>query len=303
MKNKLSKIRSITAFLAGISAASIPATVSAEWSIIGLGTLGGTSSTASSINDSGQVIGFSTTDDGYNHAFITGTNGVGMTDLGTLGGTSSTASSINDSGQVVGYSTTGVGNDHAFITGPNGVGITDLGTLGGTFSRASRINNSGQVVGSSTTGVGNDHHAFITGPNGVGMVDLGTLGGTLSIASSINDSGQAVGYSTVFGNSSELYSFIYSNGGMSNLSLLTTVVEGGWTHILASDINNNGQIVGAGYHDGRLEAFLLSFSPDTVFPFITTAPVPVPEPEAYAMMLAGFSLLGFLAHRRKESVA
>jgi len=28
---------------------------------------------------------------------------------------------------------------------------------------------------------------------------------------------------------------------------------------------------------------------------------PVPEPETYAMLLAGLGLLGFMAHRRKET--
>src|SRR4051812_26533463 len=35
-----------------------------------LGTLGGTYSTAYGINDSGQVVGYSRTNDGYEHAFL-----------------------------------------------------------------------------------------------------------------------------------------------------------------------------------------------------------------------------------------
>jgi probable HAF family extracellular repeat protein len=54
------------------------------------------------------------------HAFITGPNGVGMTDLGPLGFNFSTAYGINNVGQVVGYSATPNGY-HAFITGSNGV--------------------------------------------------------------------------------------------------------------------------------------------------------------------------------------
>ena len=86
---------------------------------------------ASGINDAGQVVGQSTTTTGCIHAFITGADGVGMTDLGTLGGDYSEAYGINDAGQVVGQSDTDNGPLHAFITGPNGAGMTDLGTLGG----------------------------------------------------------------------------------------------------------------------------------------------------------------------------
>ena len=52
--------------------------------MIDLGTLGGSDSAATGINDAGQVVGYSNTATGDYHAFITGPNGVGMTDLSSL---------------------------------------------------------------------------------------------------------------------------------------------------------------------------------------------------------------------------
>ncbi|NBQ70248.1 MAG: PEP-CTERM sorting domain-containing protein [Nitrosomonadaceae bacterium] len=199
-----------------------------------------------------------------------------------------TVSSINNSGQVAGYSSSpypGFGPSHAFITGPNGIGMTELGTLGGTDSIAYDINDSGQVTGSAHTASG-DEHAFITEPDGAGMTDLGTLGGLYSRAYAINDSGEVVGVATTA--HGESHAFIFSHGGMTDLSLLAPVVAAGWIDLYASSINNNGQIVGVGYHNGNYEAFLLSF---------TTA---VPEPETYLMLLGGLGLIGYLARRRRK---
>ena len=280
MNTKLAKFKHAVLFFVGISAASIPTMARADWSITGLGTLGGSQSFATAINDSGQVVGEADTASGDSHAFITGPNGAGMTDLGTLGGKDSQAFAINDSGQVVGYSGTAHGYDHAFITGLDGTGMTDLGTLGGTYSEAIAINDSGQVVGSASTASGYQH-AFITGPNGTGMTILGEF---TSDAFDINDSGEVVGRD-VFG-----HAFLYSHGGMINLSLLDPVVTGGWSDIYVLDINNHGQMVGYGHHNNFPEAFLLSYTP-----------LPIPEPETYLMLLAGLGLVGLMARRRKAA--
>jgi len=54
------------------------------------------------INDAGQIVGRSSTGEGYAHAFLR-QNGT-MTDLGALGGNNSFAYATNNHGQVVGAS-------------------------------------------------------------------------------------------------------------------------------------------------------------------------------------------------------
>lgn len=264
--------------------------------ITDLGTLGGDFSYAYGINSSGQVAGVSTiADNAAYHAFITGPNGVGMVDLGTLGGDNSYAYNINDSGQVVGVSTiAGDAVRHAFITGANGTGMTDLSTLTGTtHSIAWNLNNSGQVVGFSSL---YDEYigyysaqAFVTGANGSSVADLGTP--IDSSAFDINDSGQVVGGLDGFCDFCTRSAFLYSDGMITDLSLLAPVVAAGWTQLSAVGINNHGQIVGWGFLEdspgGGSRAFMLS-------PIAA-----IPEPETYAMLLIGLGLLSFVSRHRK----
>ncbi|KIO48155.1 HAF repeat-containing PEP-CTERM protein [Nitrosospira sp. NpAV] len=221
------------------------------------------------INNSGQVVG-TTESGGEFNGFITGPDGVGLRTLSTLTG----ATGINDSGQVVGsFSAPFNGASNAAITGPDGVGARDLGSLGdGGGSFAIDINNTGQVVGGSSLSPGDVSHAFITGPDGAGMRELGTLGGGYSSVDGINDAGQVVG---AFSTSSGDHAFITGPDGvgMTDLNSLVDLPDG---VILtrATDINNEGQVI----------AIAMASS--------------IPEPEGYAMLLAGLGLVGFAVRRK-----
>jgi probable HAF family extracellular repeat protein len=215
--------------------------------MLDLGTLpGDTFSRAHGINGKGQIVGVSHRNDGHTfHAFLwDGT----MTDLGTLPGeTASSASGINDAGQVVGES-----GLHAFLY--EGGVMTPLGALpGDSFSIANAINAKGQVVGYSYPFPPNAFHAFLY-QDGL-MIDLGTLGGQTSFANGINAKGQVVGSSAISGTA--YHAFLYDGGPMVDLNSLLPAASG-WELTGAQAINDVGQIVGAGIHDGQTHAFRLT---------------------------------------------
>jgi probable HAF family extracellular repeat protein len=229
-----------------------------------LGTLGGSTSAAYGINDSGDIVGLATlTGDTAYHAFFE-SNGI-MTDLGTLGGQDSEAFAVNGNGQVVGSSSvSGSSSSHAFLF--TGGVMTDLGTLGGGSSSALGINSYGQVVGYSGTASG-ALHAFLY-DDGT-LIDLGTLGGDgqNSQANAINDSGEIVGESGT--GMTGPHAFLYIGGTMLDLNSLINPSLG-WTILDATGINDSGQIVAYGFQNQtETDALLLT---------------PIPEPGALCLL-------------------
>ncbi|MEQ1601462.1 MAG: PEP-CTERM sorting domain-containing protein [Methylophilaceae bacterium] len=200
-----------------------------------LGTLGGSISTASAINASGQVVGYAyLTGDLTKHATLW--NGTIATDLGALGGIESEAKGINESGQVVGF--VRISNSETHATLWNGGTTTTLYALGGTSS-ALAINTSGRVVGNSkkTNNPYDDSgYAVRWDDTDAAPYALDTLGGHADSAVAINASGQVVGTSTL---SDYTYHATLWNG--SSATDLGTL-GGSWSR--ASAINAHGQIVG-----------------------------------------------------------
>ena len=135
-----------------------------SYTVVDLGSLGGTSS-ATALNASGEVVGSSaTTESQVTHAFYWSSTS-GMVDMGTLGGNQSQAFGINSRGIIVGSSNlTDNATGDPFIWAPT-TGFRRIGTNGTIYA----INDRGQATGIS----GNNQTAFVWTPT-AGKSSLGT---------------------------------------------------------------------------------------------------------------------------------
>ena len=167
-----------------------PAPVS--YSITDLGTLGGVSSFAKAINNSGSVTGWGPTAAGDSHPFLW-TSSTGMQDLGSLGGPIAIGEGINSTGYVVGYAYLPTFNIHAFLWTPT-TGIQDLGSLSGPngTSFAVGIDDLNRIVGNTST-PSNQNGGDAAIWTGASIFDLGTNGAVTAQFDAINSKFEVAG--------------------------------------------------------------------------------------------------------------
>lgn len=195
---------------------------------------GGDYSSASGINDGGQVAGSANISSSVVPFLWIAGNGFRRIPLlpGDNGGQ---AQAINRHGHVVGYSS-GASGKRAFLWRQGNNNARDLGVLaGGNYSSASDINDADDVVGTSGTATG-DHAVLWTSAGET--IDLGTLpGDTASEATGINNNGVVIGYSKGVQGT---HAFLWTrNDGMQALGVLP-----GGSSSRALGINDSDTVVG-----------------------------------------------------------
>jgi probable HAF family extracellular repeat protein len=174
------------------------------------------------------------------------------TALGDVGA----ANGINARGQVVGNPAYLWKN--GTITGL--AGFPGAGT--GPGQTATAINIQGAVVGSAGLASGAQIGAFWPAGSPIAPRSIGTVNGfTYSEASAVNAAGQVVGSADpncLTCQTTTARAWLYQPGG--TITDLNTLIPAGsgWTLTRASGINDRGQIVGSGFHNGHLRGYLLT---------------------------------------------
>jgi hypothetical protein len=261
---------------------------------IPLNVPGSDSTQAYSINESGSVVGYySSQNAGHGFAYISGQ----FSTVPVPGAV--TASGLNNFGQIVGtYNQQGGGqsgylyNNGAIVDGlPSGlVRINDSGAiLGSDFLRSGNqttpisfpsalastawgLNNLGQIVGNYYDGT--TAHGFYYDGSSYQTIDFAGAGRTELFG--LNDLGQMVGQA-YFGQSGSAQfqsqsGFLYSGG------IFTMIADPLASRTIPFGINNEGVIVGFEFNNIN----------------------GVPEPSTWAMLLIGFAGMGLLARSRSR---
>jgi hypothetical protein len=210
----------------------------------------------SSINDSGQVVGY-----------------VGSVAIGFIGSPSGSVvippppgwsilslTGLNNSGQITGaLFNSNLSLSQVFIgTSSSATAIPVL--PGWTYSYGWAVNDNGQVAGSGGISFFSSRQAFVGTSSGVTLIPL-PAGWTSSSGNVINRNGQVAGWVknvTTYG------VFVGTTAGSSVIP-----TPAGWINLNATGINDSGQVVGTGGIGANVQAFFYNGS--------TSIPIPLPQ--------------------------
>jgi probable HAF family extracellular repeat protein len=249
-----------------------------QYTITDLGTFGGRSAEAMSINDFGQIVGWSSYANEVDvHAFRIGSSPITpAADLGIPSSMAATGANtlgavINNAGQIameaIPHGASGPLVPWQTWLIPSGGNISNavhIGTLGGNFAVANGMNSSGHIVGRSSIFGDRTTFAYRWTPES-GMVNLGTLGGEFSEAWDINDLGQVVG---VAENSVRMNRAFRTSPG-------ATIKPGDDLGTLAGSdtgayvINNLGQVAGISYVPAEHMSHIFRTAPNAPINLLT----------------------------------
>jgi probable HAF family extracellular repeat protein len=191
-------------------------------------------------------------------------------------GINTSAGGVNASGTIVGsYQDAATGSFHGFVL--NGDAYTTLDVPGATWTQAAGISDNGSVVGVYRDSSGTQHGFEYNGSN---FSYLDVPGGLQTIPFGINNAGEVSGsYEDVSG---AFHGFIFDGHSYATLDFP------GAANTYVYKINSFGSV--SGTWDNGPSVSRRAF----------VAIVPVPEPETYAMLLAGLGLIGFLGCRGRK---
>jgi probable HAF family extracellular repeat protein len=265
----------LTGSVQGAAVATSAPTRHANYHVVNLPSLGGTSSAGTSINNRGWVAGISNLPgDQVQHAALWRHGSI--LDLGTLGGPDRNSGVLwpvkSERGVIVGISQTAQPDPlgerwscSAFFPAATGTGYQCLGfvwedgvmrplpTLGGTNGFATGVNNRGQIVGWAENTVHDptcvapqvlQFRAVVWGPKEGEILELPPLpGDTVSAATAINNRDQVVGISGIcdraVGRFSAIHAVLWEDGQPIDLGSFGGVA---WNTPMA--INERGDVVG-----------------------------------------------------------
>ncbi len=221
--------------------------------------IGGEFSSAIAINDREEITGEASIPgqgDVDEHAILWEPDCSNPVDLTALdGGRYSWPRDINNQGDIVGGDAILPDMIHSRAVVWRNRVLVELDDNGAPDSQAMAINNAGTIAG-FIQGLGVAH--AVIWRNGT-MTDLGTLpGGFYSHAIGIDDAGDVVGDSTVASNDRG-YAVLFTGGAIVNLNDYVDPTH--WWLGQATDICNDGRIVGNGTLDGISRGFILTPEP------------------------------------------